>query len=169
MNKIVKLTSVALIVVLLAIGLSGCFGNFAATRKVYDFNKSFGDKWMNQIMFWVLAAVPVYEFAGIADVLLFNTVEFWTGNNPIAMADGEEVIKYASENGKDLKITIRKNQIHVEDLANPDQELDLQYKPFEKSWYYQSAEGPVKIATISQDQASIFRPNGKTMTISAAM
>ncbi|HPF09737.1 MAG TPA: DUF3332 domain-containing protein, partial [Candidatus Cloacimonadota bacterium] len=167
--RIVKLTSMALIVVLLAIGLSGCFGNFAATRKVYDFNKSFGDKWVNQIMFWVLSWIPVYGVAGTADVLIFNTVEFWTGSNPLAMAPGEEVIKYASENGKDLKITIRQNQIHVEDLANPGQDLALQYKPFEKSWYYQTEEGLVKIATISQDQASFFRPNGKALTLSATM
>jgi hypothetical protein len=76
MNKIVKLTSVALIVVLLAIGLSGCFGNFAATRKVYDFNKSFGDKWVNQIMFWVLSWIPVYGVAGTADVLISTLWNF---------------------------------------------------------------------------------------------
>lgn len=63
MNRIVKLTSIVMLVVLFTVGLSGCFGNFAATRKVYEYNKNFGDKWMNQIMFWVLNFVPVYGIA----------------------------------------------------------------------------------------------------------
>jgi hypothetical protein len=119
----------AMLAIILTVGVAGCFGNFAATRKVYQFNESFGDKWMNQIMFWVLAIVPAYEIAGFADVVLFNTIEFWTGSNPITMAPGEEVIKYASEDGKNLKIVIRQNQVSVVDLDNPTDDLQLSYKP----------------------------------------
>ncbi len=129
MNRIVKLVSMAMLAIILTVGVAGCFGNFAATRKVYQFNESFGDKWMNQIMFWVLAIVPAYEIAGFADVVLFNTIEFWTGSNPITMAPGEEVIKYASEDGKNLKIVIRQNQVSVVDLDNPTDDLQLSYKP----------------------------------------
>lgn len=169
MNRIVKLTSIVMLVVLFTVGLSGCFGNFAATRKVYDFNKNFGDKWMNEVLFLVLNFIPVYNFAAAADVIIFNTVEFWTGTNPIAMAPGEEVIKYASQDGKDFKITISQNKVIMEDVQNPGQELELSYKPLEKSWYYMSAEGPVKIAELSADSATFYRPNGKTLTVSAAM
>jgi hypothetical protein len=42
MNRIIKLTSIAMLVVMLTVGAAGCFGNFAATRKVYDFNQNFG-------------------------------------------------------------------------------------------------------------------------------
>lgn len=169
MNRIVKLVSMAMLAIILTVGVAGCFGNFAATRKVYQFNESFGDKWMNQIMFWVLAIVPAYEIAGFADVVLFNTIEFWTGSNPIAMAPGEEVIKYASEDGKNLKIVISQNQVSVVDLDNPTDDLQLSYKPLEKSWYYHSDKGLVKIATLSQDKVDFFRPNGKVLTMNAPL
>lgn len=169
MNRIAKFTSITMLVVLLTVGMAGCFGNFAAVRKVYDFNQNISDKWVQQAAFWALSWIPVYELAAFADVFFFNTVEFWTGSNPMAMASGEEVIKYASENGKDLKITIRQNQVIVEDLDMPGQELELSYKPLDKSWYYQSEEGLVKIATISNDQATFFRPNGKTLSLSNSM
>lgn len=169
MNRIVKLVSIAMLAIILTVGIAGCFGNFAATRKVYQFNESFGDKWMNQIMFWVLNFIPVYNVAVFADVVLFNTIEFWTGSNPIAMNPGEEVIKYAHEDGKNLKITIRQNQIVVEDMDNPTEEIQLSYKPLEKSWYYQSDNGMIKIATLSEDKADFFRPNGKVLTMNAPL
>jgi hypothetical protein len=169
MNRIIKLTSIAMLVVMLTVGVAGCFGNFAATRKVYDFNQNFGGKWENQIMFWVLNIVPIYNVAATLDVLFFNTLEFWTGSNPIAMAPGEEIIRYTSQDGKDLKIIIRQNQVIVEDLDNPGQELALNYRPLERSWYYTSAEGKVKIATLSEDQADFFLPSGKSYTLEKAM
>lgn len=167
MNRIVKLVSMAMLAIILTVGVAGCFGNFAATRKVYQLNESFGDKWMNQIMFWVLSVA--YGIAGFADVVLFNTIEFWTGSNPIAMAPGEEVIKYASEDGKNLKIVIRQNQVSVVDLDNPTDDLQLSYKPLEKSWYYHSDKGLVKIATLSEDKVDFFRPNGKVLTMNAPL
>ncbi len=165
MNRSVKLVSIAMVAVMLTVGLGGCFGNFSATRKVYDFNKDFGGKWENQLMFWVLNIVPVYYFAAAADALVLNTVEFWTGSNPMAMGPQEEVIKYASQDGRDLKITIRQNQVVVEDLANPGQEMELSYKPLEKTWYYQGAEGEIKIAKISDDKADFYTPKGNTYTL----
>jgi hypothetical protein len=158
----------ALVAIILTVGVAGCFGNFAATRKVYEFNESFGNKWMNQIMFWVLSFVPVYNVAAFADVVLFNTIEFWTGSNPIAMGPNEEVIKYANQDGKNLRITIRQNEIRVEDVDNPAEELELSYKPLERSWYYHSDSGMVKIATLSDNQADFFAPSGKTYTLNQA-
>jgi hypothetical protein len=154
-----------MLAVLFTIGLAGCFGNFAATRKVYDFNQSFGGKWENEVLFWAMNIVPIYMVAGVLDVFVFNTIEFWTGSNPIVMAPGEEVIKYASHDGKNFKITIRQNEVIVEDLANPDQEFELNYKPLEKTWYYQSETGPVKIVSVSEDKADFYMPSGKVHTL----
>jgi len=157
----------SMLIVVLTIGLTGCFGNFAATRKVYEFNESFGDKWMNQVLFWVMNIVPVYKVATFADVVLFNTVEFWTGINPIAMNPSEEIIRYAHQEGKTLKISIRHNQIIVEDMENPAEELKISYKALDKSWYYHSDNGMIRIAALSEDKADFFRPNGKTLTMKA--
>lgn len=160
MNRVLKLVSMALIMALLSVSFFGCYGNFAATRKVYQFNGTFGDKWLNSIMTNVLLYVLVYEVAVVADLVAFNLVEFWTGSNPMAMAPGEEVIKYAHENGSDLEITIRQNEVIVKNI-NTGEDLELSYKPFEKAWYYRGDEGMVKIATLSQDKLALHGPDGK--------
>ena len=87
----------ALLMALLALQLStaGCFGKFALVRKVYGFNESVGDKWLRSILCWVLFIIPVYALAGFADFVLLNVIEFWTGNNPAAMNEGQTVEKTA--------------------------------------------------------------------------
>lgn len=168
MNRVFKLVSMALIVALLSISFFGCYGNFAATRKVYQFNGNFGNKWGNSVMMYVLSFIQVYSIAAFADVVVFNTVEFWTGSNPMAMAPGEEVIKYAHENGKDLEITIRQNEVIVKNM-NTGEDLELSYKPLEKAWYYHSAEGMVKIASLSQDKLALHSPTGKDIVLKPAL
>lgn len=71
---------------LVALGMmvSGCYGPFHLTRKVWAFNRDVSDnKWVVEIAFLVMNVVPIYHVAGIADALLFNSLEFWTGNNPL--------------------------------------------------------------------------------------
>jgi hypothetical protein len=63
---------------------AGCFGTFQLTRKVYEFNKEVSpDKWVRWLTFLVLNVFPVYGFATLFDVLFANSVEFWTGKNPV--------------------------------------------------------------------------------------
>ena len=59
---------------------SGCMGSFALTKAVYHFNDTVtGNKIVNNVIFWVLAILPVYELAVMGDVVILNTIEFWTG------------------------------------------------------------------------------------------
>lgn len=73
----------------LAIGMSttGCFGKFALTKKIYGWNDSLGNKFVKTLVYWGLMIVQVYEICFIADVLVINPIEFWTGNNLVAGAD----------------------------------------------------------------------------------
>ena len=78
---------------------SGCFGSFNVTRKVYGFNKSVSpNKFVQEVVFLAFAIVPVYGVAGFVDVVVANTVEFWTGKNPVQMSsrirlDGETTLQ----------------------------------------------------------------------------
>ncbi len=67
----------------LCLGASGCFGPFKLTRKLYAWNAQAGDKWPQEFMFLVLTWVPVYGLAAVGDAIIFNSMEFWTGRNPI--------------------------------------------------------------------------------------
>ena len=68
----------------LPVTTAGCFGQFQLTRKVYGFNKQVSpDKWVRWLTFVVLNFIPVYGFAALFDAVLANSIEFWTGKNPI--------------------------------------------------------------------------------------
>ena len=66
------------------LGSSACFGTFQATKKLYQFNKGVGDKWVVEVVFVALSIVQVYSLVVAADALVFNSVEFWTGENPMS-------------------------------------------------------------------------------------
>lgn len=68
------------------LGSSACFGSFNLTRKLYGFNKDVSkDKFVRELVFLGLNIVPIYGVAGFIDAVVANTVEFWTGENPITM------------------------------------------------------------------------------------
>ena len=75
-------------VALLALGMltSGCYGPFYLTRKVWKWNGEVSDnKWVVELVYLLTAhLIPVYGIAGLADAVIFNSIEFWTGNNPMA-------------------------------------------------------------------------------------
>ena len=81
------------------LGTSACFGSFNLTRKLYAFNKDVSkDKFVRELVFLGLTIVPIYQIAGFIDVVVANTVEFWTGTNPIDMSstirvDSSTVVK----------------------------------------------------------------------------
>ncbi|MEM7233721.1 MAG: DUF3332 family protein [Planctomycetota bacterium] len=63
---------------------SGCYGPFRLTKKVHSWNASVSeDKWVQELVFLGLIFLPVYSFASLGDAVVFNSIEFWTGDNPI--------------------------------------------------------------------------------------
>jgi len=63
----------------LSIPVTGCFGSFELVQRVYDFNESFDDKFVRSVVFWAFVIVPVYELAALADAVVLNVIEFWSG------------------------------------------------------------------------------------------
>jgi hypothetical protein len=84
MNTQFKKIVVVMLVATMAVMSVGCYGSFNLTKKVYNWNGSMDNKWVKELVFLVFCAVPVYEIAGGIDVILLNTLEFWTGSNPMA-------------------------------------------------------------------------------------
>jgi hypothetical protein len=85
-----RMIAVCVLAGFLPLATGGCFGSFGLTRKVYGFNKQVSsDKWIREIVFLVLVIVPVYGLATLADAVVFNLIEFWTGRNPVLAEDGD--------------------------------------------------------------------------------
>jgi hypothetical protein len=88
MNGWVRRSLGALLIgVFLPVSSVACFGQFQLTRKVYSWNTSLDqDKWVRWFAFLLLMLIP-YPLAITIDTLLGNSVEFWTGENPITAGE----------------------------------------------------------------------------------
>jgi len=81
-----------MVLLMIAATLQGCYGKFALTRKIYQVNGQVEDKFLRSGLTWVFLIFPVYEICGLADFIVFNTIQFWSGNNPVA--EGEKDFQY---------------------------------------------------------------------------
>lgn len=75
---------------------TGCWGSFNLTGKVYDWNGSFGSKWASWAVFLVFIILPVYGALLFVDAIVLNTIEFFSGNNPVQrsadLGNGQRVV-----------------------------------------------------------------------------
>ncbi|MFQ5698331.1 MAG: DUF3332 family protein [Myxococcota bacterium] len=79
-----RLIAVAMIAGFLPVATTACFGEFRLTKKVYEFNRTISpDKWVRWFAFLIMNFVPVYGLAAGIDAVVANSIEFWTGQNPI--------------------------------------------------------------------------------------
>jgi hypothetical protein len=107
--------TLALTLALLVPALSGCYGPFNLTRKVHAWNGQAGrGRWTNEFVFLGLAVLNVYTVSALADAVVFNTWEFWSGHNPVpapvatrAFSRGEAVATLTLDQ---LKPSIRLSQ-----------------------------------------------------------
>ncbi len=73
---------------LLAVVLcSGCLGPGHATARLHKFNRGFENKWAQEGMF--LVTLPGYFVFSMGDNFIFNSVQWWTGDNPIDPPEGD--------------------------------------------------------------------------------
>ncbi len=65
--------------------VTGCYGPFNLTRRLYLWNGHVGDRWENEIVFLLLNIpfIPAYGTCISADAIIFNSIQFWTGENPV--------------------------------------------------------------------------------------
>ena len=69
----------------LLLSAPGCLGKFALTGSVRKFNLDVSDdKWVRESTFVGLYVVPGYPFCAGADLFVVNSIEFWSGKNPIS-------------------------------------------------------------------------------------
>jgi hypothetical protein len=75
-------------------GTVGCTGPFKLTKKLHAWHTSQEDRWVDEIVFLACVILPFYAVCTIGDAIIFNSIEFWGGENPIASIDnGDERVK----------------------------------------------------------------------------
>lgn len=74
---------------------AACYGPFNLTKNVYHWNSGIkgsgevNDKWMKELVFFGMIVVPVYMFSALLDGFIFNSIQFWSGDNPIKASELE--------------------------------------------------------------------------------
>jgi hypothetical protein len=84
----------------------GCTGTFKVTKELYKFHRK-QDKWVDEILFLGFAVFQVYSITLLGDAIIFNSIEFWTGKNPITSnteANNTVAMKYDSKT-KDIEVS----------------------------------------------------------------
>jgi hypothetical protein len=158
---ILKSTAIGMLAVF-SISSTGCFGEFALTRKVYTFNDGIGDKFVKTIVFYAMNIVPVYGIASAADFFILNLVEFWTGSNPLAMTDGEVEQRVVKYKGSKYQITATKNNFNIVPLEglNKGKTTDLSFDVTSQTWTMTNESGSQKIIDIDGSKVSFTSPKG---------
>jgi hypothetical protein len=163
MKKIRTFVMIALIAVM-GVALTGCYGSFALTKKVYEFNGSMGNKFVNEAVFLAFCIIPVYEVSAFVDAIVLNLVEFWTGSNPLALHQGDNNINIK---GKNVKVNLTGNLATIyDDMGKPI--ATVNYNESDNTWYSTINGNTSKLMSISSTNVMLYSPSGKVVNVPAA-
>ena len=146
--------------------MQGCYGNFALTKKVYKWNGSLGNKWINSIVMVAMTIIPVYQLSMFVDGALLNLIQFWTGSNPVAMQPGEKETQTVAVNGKTYILTATQNHMEIA-LQEPGvKPVELNYDPDQQAWLVVTEKGSKKVAEHNGDELTLLLADGSRQTLS---
>ena len=118
-----RATALLLALAMLSTTSLGCIGHFGLSGKVRKFNlETTEDRWGREILFVCLYIIPVYPFAGMLDILIFNSVEFWTGKNPISEQPSVTPLSFReveADDGSRMLMTLREDRSIDVELEDP--------------------------------------------------
>ena len=95
--KKINLKMAATVMICGAFLLSSCVGSFGLHSKLVNWNQSIGNKFVNELVYLACNIIPVYGVCYLADAVVINSIEFWSGSNP--MASVGDIKKVKGENG----------------------------------------------------------------------
>ena len=154
-------TLIAVLLISTSILCSSCIGSFKLWNGLKEWNQGIGNKFVNELVFIALNIVPVDGVAYFADVVVLNTIEFWSGSNPVASNEVKEV---KGENGNYL-VASNENGYTITNKED-NQSLDLVYNKENKSWNAVTESENFELVKMNDDgTATINMQNGTSMTV----
>ena len=156
-----KLTIVAVALTLVcSMMFTSCIGRFALFNKVKDWNNQVGSKFVNELVFVAFWIVPVYELSGLADLLVLNSIEFWSGENPVQASTktidgkhGKYIVK-TDKNGYTITNTADKSVVK------------FNFDAAENSWTLVNGDKEVKfLQYVDDNHVKMITPEGGYTTV----
>ncbi|MDR0938905.1 MAG: DUF3332 domain-containing protein [Mediterranea sp.] len=161
-----KRSKLTLVATLLSVSLifTSCVGSFGLFNRVSSWNQSVSEnKFVNELVFLALHIVPVYEVSYLVDALVINSIEFWSGTNP--MANVGDVKKVKGENGNYLVTTLENGYSITKEGETAS--MNLIYDKDANTWNVVSGDYSTPITRVNDDgTADLFLQDGQTQSVS---
>ncbi len=143
---------------------SSCIGSFSLHSRLVSWNQSVGDKFINELVYLAFNIVPVYQVCYLADALVINSIEFWSGTNP--MASVGEVKKVKGENGNYLVKTLENGYSITKEGETASISMKLIYDRELNTWNVVADGVSTELLKMNNDgTAQIALPNGEGLTV----
>lgn len=157
-KRFLKVATVLLSVTLLA---SSCVGSFSLFNKLSAWNRdATGSKFLNELIFIVIS--PAYVVCSAADVLVLNSIEFWSGSNPVAAG------KTMNVQGQDGRYYAVKTLKDGYEIKAPDGKITcFLYDKDNDSWSQQEDGKTVEIFRFNDDGTIQVNLGEKKMNVTA--
>lgn len=138
-----------------SIMFSSCIGSFGLSKTLLTWNQGIDNKFVNWIIFVLIS--PAYAFTMTADLLVLNSIEFWSGSNPIQAGIIKEV---KGKDGKMYTIETLENGYKIQNEAG---ELAYFIHDAETDSWSSLVNGvETKLLKFEKDNfATVFMPNGE--------
>ena len=141
---------------------SSCIGSFGLHSKLLNWNQGIGNKFVNELVFLAFNIIPVYGVCYLADALVINSIEFWSGSNP--MASVGDVKKVKGENGNYLVETLENGYSITKEGETAS--MELIYDKDMNTWNVVADGVSTELLQMNNDgTAQITLPNGEDMTV----
>ena len=151
-------------VVAAALMVSGCYGPFTLTRKVYNWNGAVSDeKWVVEAVFLLCTWLPVYGIASAADAIIFNSVVFWTGKsmlNESAMPVGSTK-RIARGDEETVMTRVSDSEMLVEQFRSGQPEASVRLRRDGDAMVALNADGSTALRSTTQADGSIVVADAK--------
>ncbi len=163
MKKMITKAMVIALVGTMGFMATGCYGPFRLTSKLHDWNGRVSQKkFVNELVFLGMCILPVYEICILGDGLIFNSIEWWGGRNPITMKDGQREETRLVHNGLTYQVIKTRNNLVVAE-ENGGRQIAFRYFPEEKAWYQMEGENKVKVVELKGKKVFAYLPEQKTL------
>lgn len=161
-------TKILIVLISSSLLFGSCIGSFSAFNGLKDWNTDLtGNKFGDEVVFLGLNIIPVYGLFSFADLIIFNSIEFWTGSNPLAIKNGDKEIQIVERNEKKYQLTATQNKMNITVLEgdNAGESVDMKYVPVKGAWILEKDGKKIKLADYEDGMNYVYLPNGEGISI----
>ncbi|MDE6339379.1 MAG: DUF3332 domain-containing protein [Muribaculaceae bacterium] len=139
-----------------SMAFTSCIGSFALTNRVLAWNKQVGSKFVNELVFFAFWVLPVYEVTSLADLFVVNSIEFWSGTNPVTAST--QVVD--TENGR--YIIDRDAKGYTITLASTGEKTRLEFLEDTQTWAVEGNDGELIpfMTFVDDNHVKMVKPDG---------